>query len=391
MRKTIKEFLEPDKKEKQELWENAVFVFDTNVLLNLYRYSAKTRNSLLNAFGSFNERIWIPYQVAYEYMRKRCEVIYETVQRYDQFKKEAETFAGKATETLRLTSNDEEISELKRYLFKWLESNKERNLQVLNPEEDEILEKILEIFDNKVGIIVPDSELEEIKKEGGERYEKSIPPGYKDGVKKKGQEDDNNAYGDLIIWKQIIKYSKEHKVGIIYVTHDQKEDWWNIVKGKTIGPRVELRREFYAETNQEFHMYSMNNFISTYNSLNEVPIDKSAVEEVISLERATNNRHNKERSYTLSEKIAKGEETLEKIQNRILRRSRILIGIENKYQKNGRKMPENIKVQYDNTKEKMKEFEYAYTMKEKELEGLKANIKQREIDESKLDVASKVY
>ena len=59
----------------------------------------------------------IPYQVAYEYMRKRCEVIYETVQRYEQFKKEMENFTNKAVETLRLTSSDEEVSELKRYLF----------------------------------------------------------------------------------------------------------------------------------------------------------------------------------------------------------------------------------------------------------------------------------
>lgn len=390
MKKVIKEFLEPSKKEKQELWEKAVFVFDTNVLLNLYRYSAKTRNSLLNAFESFTGRIWIPYQVAYEYMRKRCEVIYETVQRYDQFKKEAEMFTGKAVETLRLTSNDDEVSELKRYLFKWLDSNKERNLLVLNPEEDEILEKILKIFDGKVGDIVLESELDVIKKDGEERYKKSIPPGYKDGIKKKGQEDDNNAYGDLIIWKQIIKYSKENNVGIIYVTHDQKEDWWNIVKGKTIGPRVELRREFFAETKQEFHMYSMNNFISTYNSLNEIPIDQSAVEEVISLDRAINKRH-KERSYSLSEKIAKVEDTLEKIQNRISRRKKIIIDIENKYQKHGLEMPENIKIQYDNTKQKMEELEQAYAMKQKELEGLKENLRRREMDKQVVDIIMKEY
>lgn len=390
MKKIIKEFLEPSKKEKQELWEKAVFVFDTNVLLNLYRYSAKTRNSLLNAFESFTGRIWIPYQVAYEYMRKRCEVIYETVQRYDQFKKEAELFTGKASETLRLTTKDEEINELKRYLFKWLDSNKERNLLVVNPEEDEILEKILKIFDGKVGDIVSETELDVIKKDGEERYKKSIPPGYKDGVKKKDQEDDNNAYGDLIIWKQIIKYSKENNTGIIYVTHDQKEDWWNIVKGKTIGPRVELRKEFFAETQQEFHMYSMNNFISTYNSLNEVPIDKSAVEEVISLDRAVSRRR-KERSYTLSEKIAKVEETLEKIQNRISRRRKILIDIENKYQEQGLEMPENIQIQYDNTKQKMEELEHAYYVKHNELQGLKETSKRVVMDKQALDILMKGY
>ena len=119
MKNAIKEFLEPTSDEKQRLWENCVFVFDTNVLLNLYRYSAKTRTSLLAAFESFKERIWIPYQVAFEFMRKRCEVIYETVYRYEQFKSEIDTFTSKATETLRLTSKDEEINDLKRYLYKW--------------------------------------------------------------------------------------------------------------------------------------------------------------------------------------------------------------------------------------------------------------------------------
>ena len=185
MKNAIREFIEPTNKEKQELWEKAVFVFDTNVLLNLYRYSAKTRNSLLAAFESFKNRIWIPYQVAYEYMNKRCEVIYETVQRYDQFKKEIDIFTSKAVETLRLTSNDDEISELKRYLFKWLDSNKDRNLLVLSAEEDEILDKILTIFEGRVGEKIDDAELNVIKEEGKKRYDKAIPPGYKDDKKKK--------------------------------------------------------------------------------------------------------------------------------------------------------------------------------------------------------------
>ena len=377
MKNAIKEFIEPTSKEKQQLWEKAVFVFDTNVLLNLYRYSAKTRNSLLAAFESFKERVWIPYQVAYEYMRKRCEVIYETVQRYDQFKKEIDIFTGKAIDTLRLTSVDEEVSELTRYLIKWLDSNKDRNLLVLSAEKDEILDKILTIFDGRVGNNIDAAELERIKEEGKGRYEKLIPPGYKDDKKKKGQEDDNNAYGDLIIWKQIIKYAKENGTGVVYVTHDQKEDWWNIVKGKTIGPRVELRKEFIKETGQEFHMYSMNSFISTYNKMNEVPIDKSAVDEVISLERS--DRRNtrtkgKRREYSASEKIARTEETIDKIQNRILRRKKIVEDIENKYQKQGILLPENIQSQYDNTKMKMKELEEIYVNKVKELEILKQSV-----------------
>lgn len=374
MRNKIKEFIEPTGSEKQKLWESAVFVFDTNVLLNLYRYSAKTRKSLLSAFESLKDRVWLPYQVAYEYMRKRCEVIYETVQRYEQFAKEIDSFTNRTVETLRLTSNDEEISELKRYLFKWLDSNKDRNLLVLNMEEDEILDKILTIFDGKVGDNIDDQELLLIRKEGEDRYKKLIPPGYMDRKKQKDKEDDNNAYGDLIIWKQIIKYAKENKQGIVYVTHDQKEDWWNIVKGKTIGPRPELRKEFMDETKQEFHMYSMNSFINTYNKMNENQIAKSAIEEVISLDTISTRkekRSNYKKAYSISEKIARTEDTLEKIQNRILRRMNVLESIERKYTNQGISMPENIQVQYDNTKQKLQELKEAYEKKIIELDGLR--------------------
>ena len=372
MKNAIKEFLEPTNDEKQGLWEKCVFVFDTNVLLNLYRYSAKTRTSLLAAFESFKDRIWIPYQVAFEFMRKRCEVIYETVHRYDQFSKEIDAFTSKATETLRLTPKDEEINDLKRYLYKWLDSNKERNLLVENASDDEILNRILSIFDGRIGDKVDDEELSRIKKEGKERFEKSIPPGYKDDKKKNNETDDNNAYGDLIIWKQIIKFAQENNVGIVFVTHDQKEDWWNIVKGKTIGPRIELRREFLEETKQFFHMYSMNSFISEYNRIYDTPIEKSAVEEVFSLD-DTDRRFKTRKALSSSEKIARTVETIDKISKRVERRRKIIEDIERKYQNQGLELPANIQTQYDNTLSKMQELEKEYEKRQQQLELLQNN------------------
>ncbi len=53
----------------EKLWSEATFVFDTNVLLNLYRYSSKTSEELFNILEDLKEegKIWIPYQFAYEY------------------------------------------------------------------------------------------------------------------------------------------------------------------------------------------------------------------------------------------------------------------------------------------------------------------------------------
>ena len=57
MRQAIGEFLDNNDKEKQELWNNATFVFDTNILLDLYRYSKKTRDILLETMSKFSNRV----------------------------------------------------------------------------------------------------------------------------------------------------------------------------------------------------------------------------------------------------------------------------------------------------------------------------------------------
>ena len=99
------------------------------------------------------------------------------------------------------------------------------------------------LFKSKVGNPYSKETYEQLENEGKERYKNNIPPGYKDSIKKE------NKYGDYIIWKEIIQFSKEHKKNIIFVTDDKKEDWWNIIHGETIGIRVELRKEFLNETN----------------------------------------------------------------------------------------------------------------------------------------------
>ena len=38
MKNAVKEYLNLTDNEKEELWKNATFVFDTNIFLNLYRF-----------------------------------------------------------------------------------------------------------------------------------------------------------------------------------------------------------------------------------------------------------------------------------------------------------------------------------------------------------------
>ena len=55
----LKEYYSPD---YEELWDNCTFIFDTSVLLNLYRFNDETKEIFLDVIEKIGERKWIPYK-----------------------------------------------------------------------------------------------------------------------------------------------------------------------------------------------------------------------------------------------------------------------------------------------------------------------------------------
>jgi predicted nucleic acid-binding protein len=75
MKKQLPGYYRPTKEEFDKLWEDSLIIVDTNVLLNLYRYSKKTSDDLLTTLKKYSDRLWIPHEVAYEYHKNRLNVI----------------------------------------------------------------------------------------------------------------------------------------------------------------------------------------------------------------------------------------------------------------------------------------------------------------------------
>jgi len=75
-------------------WKQAIFVFDTNVLLNLYRYQTGTRDELLTVLGQLSGRVWIPHHVALEFQRNRLKVIAEQSKRFSEVRRTIEKSRG---------------------------------------------------------------------------------------------------------------------------------------------------------------------------------------------------------------------------------------------------------------------------------------------------------
>src|SRR5665648_130391 len=86
MKETFPGYYQPTEEEFSEIWKNCIFVFDSNVLLNLYRYSSDTRDDLINILSEISERLWIPHQVAMEYLKDRLTVIQDQLNSYNKIR-----------------------------------------------------------------------------------------------------------------------------------------------------------------------------------------------------------------------------------------------------------------------------------------------------------------
>ena len=284
MKNKYMEYIDIPSAKKTEICLTGQFVFDTNVLLNLYRFSEKTRNAFIQAIKAKKAQVWMPDHVAYEFLKNRCSVIYETIDNIDKVDKDADSFIEFCKNTFKIPDKDS-INKLGTPIHKWISETKKTNLVVMDPSNDAILKEIYEIFDKKVGPPYIGDALSEVIKEGEDRYARKIPPGYKD-ANKKTESDDDNKYGDFIIWKQIIDYSKNIDKDIIFITDDNKEDWWQKTRGRTCGPKYELKREFYEKTNRKIIFYNTESFIQYCGSTADKEITKEIAKEISSIEKS---------------------------------------------------------------------------------------------------------
>lgn len=255
-----------------KLWDECLFVLDANVLLSLYRYSDSTRSDLLNVFDSLSARLWIPHQVAHEYLTNRLNVIGEQVKTYDDTIKKADALKKSLENANQHPFVKTETLSTCNTTFTLLtdELAENRLIHEKRISSDEIKDHLETLLDNRVGEEYSREQIETALIDGKSRYDEKIPPGYCD-AKKGGDSslfvDRCRPYGDYIVWLQIIDKASTEKKSVIFVTGDVKDDWWVSFQGKTVGPQPLLVQEFLLKTGQPFYMYTPDRFLeraSTY-------------------------------------------------------------------------------------------------------------------------------
>lgn len=267
------------------LWSECIFVFDTNVLTGMYKYSDETRDALYQVIESLGERLWIPYQVILEYLDNRAKIVHDQSKLYTSAIEKLENFKAELESPTRhpfvLSDIYEEFCTSTEKVLEDLRSR--RALHEGRIANDDIKARLAELLDGKIGPKYSAEALAALSREGDIRYSQKIPPGFEDRDKHKGStltKEVNKRYGDLIFWKQILDKSKETSTSVILVTGERKEDWWSICGGKTIGPLPELMDEFSEITGKDFYIYSTHSFLKLANDYLHQHTSTAAVEEV---------------------------------------------------------------------------------------------------------------
>ena len=289
-------YREPFNKENMTS-ENTIIVFDTNSLLNVFRFTPEASKEYFEIIQSIQDKIYIPYLVALEFHFHKSETLLLNEINVTKFKNDFSKNWNKvkleAAKTLFSSlsyRNDKDNKELNTYLSDLLNSKEldienklVEKISSISKNQTNIFNALVEIMQSKTGERYTQNVITDIEKEGEERYKNEIPPGFNDANKKLSRSYNGIKYqqkfGDLIIWKDIIKKATNDKIkNVIFVTSDGKRDSKTDLNHKTcvgidgngknkyqvIGPRIELIEEMKNETGADFYLMDELEFMKQF-------------------------------------------------------------------------------------------------------------------------------
>lgn len=274
MKKALHEFFRLSDDEFNSLWRDGLISFDSNALLNLYRFSPKSRDAMVELIKAYSDRIRLPHQFALEYARNRPKVIVRQVKCYSDAQRDLSSFER---DRIRSKRQHPHLSEdtyraLGRVSEELIGKRKELESLLSN---DPYAEFLLTTCAGKIGEAPDGNRLNELYNNGRERYARKVPPGYEDQDKAIP-----DCYGDYVAWEQLISLSSNEKKDVILITDDFKEDWWWIESGRTVGPRPELLSEFLSRSGQRTWLYSSEGFLRAAQKYVGATVPESLLDEL---------------------------------------------------------------------------------------------------------------
>lgn len=242
----------PDDLEVGEAVRSATVAIDTNVLLDLYRYSDATCEAMLQVLERLGPRLFVPHQVMREFWRNRVEVVAGRGRAGSEVLDRLDRHLGATGSALRtwaaaaaLPAPERDgllgrVAALRQELGEAVAGHAPAAVDLRGP-ADPVLDRLEKLLADRVGAAPSADEWSEDVARGRERIEQRVPPGYMDAEKNGSPE---AGTGDYLVWSQSMDEVARRGGGdLLLVTGDGKTDWWVRRGSVFVGPRPELADE----------------------------------------------------------------------------------------------------------------------------------------------------
>lgn len=275
-----------------------LIVLDTNYLLDIIQLPNSVSIKYIEAIEKMKDNIYIPYLVALEFNFRKSTIKKEKRHKIRKYKDDIENSIKNIKDSIDkidLINVKEEKESFTKELFDLTDNYSERLRKLIDDkiqnsvsqEEEELYSRLINVIEGKIGEKYEQSWINSVEADGEERYAKGIPPGFDDQSKQ--EENDSIRYygdlhyqrkfGDLIIWKDIISFSKKYEDSgnkVLFVTNDgqsnKKKDLLYKVKDLIVGPNIYLMNELQMEAQKEFYILSNLRFLQLVNDLSDIQI-----------------------------------------------------------------------------------------------------------------------
>lgn len=292
MKNRLWPFLKHDKFEiVKEILEdnNSVVVLDTNILFNLYRNTESDSKVFIKFIEKYKDHLVLPYTIGREFIKGKDHILKKEsirnlndkiskhtkcIENLESGLKELDNLPDNFNEELDLNDLNKATEDIIKKITKRrtsLRSQLTKEKKKINT-SDWIVDKVFEIFEGKIWNRLSSEEIKEIEIEGKIRYKSYMPPGFKDSDKP------NNKFGDLFLWKEILKNCKGKKT--LFVTDDTKKDWYHTDEKKSLTPHPLLLEEYLGETSEKCYLVTFAEFMEIHKQIHgdESKIDNLNIE-----------------------------------------------------------------------------------------------------------------
>lgn len=254
----------------EDIKGDALIVLDANVLLLPFTTNVKNVEAIKAVYGQLvqSDKIFLPAQAVREYLDNRAKKLTDISEALQKKSNQSFNYVG-AHPLLESLDEFKAVLGLENELKKSIKDYQSKIRETLTAVQkwgwnDPVSKMYHEVLADRV---LNDKELnvEEISKDLENRNTLKIPPGYKD------QNKEQNQAGDLLIWHEILKIATEKEQHVIFVSGDEKVDWWHQSGKSPLYPRFELVDEFRGKTSgKSFHIVSLSKLLELFNAEEEV-------------------------------------------------------------------------------------------------------------------------